>query len=320
MRPAPPPPPPPGSNAPYYLDVSTVGSERTFVTCRIPAWDNTGQKKTRMMRLDDNGLQWVFFGDAEWNIHAMFSTVLPLRGAWAVGSGGMAGVFAAGDRSDYKVLPNLDNGELRGVRVIVGNVYVCGDQHQVFRAGPDRQFSRIDDGIFVPASKPGVVDRSWTDIDGTGPDNLYVVGKGGEIAHRDGQKWTRLKSPTKSDLHHILVRSTDEFYICGDNGVLLKGNHLGWTPLVPEGGAPFLSMTWFLDTLYVNTADTLFRLADNQLQPVPIRMPGYTGKPPIRKISAAGNSPLWVSTGTPLFLRFDGVVWAKAENPFPMQF
>ena len=61
---------------------------------------------------------------------------------------------------------------------------------------------------------------SFTAIWGSEPKDLYIVGQGGLIFHRNGLQWTREESGTAADLHGVYGISRSEVYAVGDRSLL----------------------------------------------------------------------------------------------------
>ncbi len=78
-------------------------------------------------------------------------------------------------------------------------------------------FVRYDGQNFIELPIPGIL-MGWSlnKIWGTSSNNLYVVGNNGNIAHYDGQSWTRIESGTElniNDIYGAYNNGTDEWEI-----------------------------------------------------------------------------------------------------------
>ena len=123
-------------------------------------------------------------------------------------------------------------GYLSRVRQIAGQFYICGDQGQVYvRRGSGWQ--HMDRGLLHPRRTEGI-EYGLNGIDGTAPDDIYVVGDAGAVFHFDGTRWEDVGIDTSLDLESVRCVSRDIVHVCGGMGTLLTGNRQGWR-LLAEG-------------------------------------------------------------------------------------
>ena len=116
-----------------------------------------------------------------------------------------------------------DRGVLRDIRLIGDHVYVTGMKRQVYRRESPSIWSRQDRGVVIPTVDNIVA--GFNSIDGFSENNIYAVGWSGEIWHYDGKIWQDVASPTNIKLERIICVDPDKVYICGQAGILIKGNH-----------------------------------------------------------------------------------------------
>ena len=65
-------------------------------------------------------------------------------------------------------------------------------------------------------------------IHGTGPDDVFAVGKNGNIWHYDGTAWSRMESGTTVALNGLFAVSPMEVYAAGERGTLLRYDGTAW--------------------------------------------------------------------------------------------
>jgi hypothetical protein len=196
------------------------------------------------------------------------------------------------------------HGKLLRIRAVAGRVYACGMSGQVLvRDRPG--WTHMDDGLL------GEEGLDLEDIDGTGPDDLYVVGMRGAICHFDGRAWDRLDSPTNRPLSNVRCLSREEVYICGNNGLFFRGNARGWTDLTdPDVESNFYGMTPYQGKIYLAHATGLFAHDGTALEAVDFQLDGPVGCHRVH----ANDGVLW-SFGIDDLVYFDGAKWARVICP-----
>ncbi len=119
----------------------------------------------------------------------------------------------------------------------------------VFMAGAYSTILRLEeDGGFTRMPTPGLGVHTVYGLWGPAPDDLYAVGsvtgRNGFVWHFDGEAWTELALPAEipqNDDHDIpgffkvWGRSSDEVYVVGGGGVVLRGNAADGFTVVPSG-------------------------------------------------------------------------------------
>ena len=119
---------------------------------------------------------------------------------------------------------------------------------------------RWDGNDFLPIPIPSNVwgpyqmNKLW----GSGSNDLYAVGNGGNIAHYQNGVWTKIESGTSLGLADIFGNEMGEIYACGGNlstghGIVLKINSNKTTTKIIESyyyGTGFDSTKMFTENLY----------------------------------------------------------------------
>ena len=104
----------------------------------------------------------------------------------------------------------------------------------------------------------GIDGLSASKIWGSSPDNMYFVGRNGNIAHYNGSQWRKIESGTALGLADIHVNENGEIYACGGNlstgqGIVLKINSNNTVTKIIDGyyyGSGFDSTKMFTENLY----------------------------------------------------------------------
>ena len=188
-----------------------------------------------------------------------------------MGEGGHALVLSnsgiAEERVDASVEGPSGRGNIRGVRLIGSHLYAVGMGRQVYRRVSPGIWMHWDAEVVRPV---GSLDTTgFSAIDGREESDLYAVGMGGEIWHRDGRDWHSIASPTNVILQCVRAVAPGLVYACGQQGVLLRGSPEGWEAIGHSITRDDLwGMEWFGNRLYVASAKAIFRLDGDDLERV----------------------------------------------------
>ncbi|MCB9851011.1 MAG: hypothetical protein H6817_09955 [Phycisphaerales bacterium] len=132
------------------------------------------------------------------------------------------------DGSDWAQLETAYRGDLWWVYAIDDEAFMVGANSSILRYA-DGAFERMDTPGLGKTVVYGLWGASATDVYAVGS----VSGRNGFIWHYDGSTWTALSLPTdlpQDDNHDVPQflkvwgTSADEVFVCGERGVLLRGN------------------------------------------------------------------------------------------------
>jgi hypothetical protein len=156
----------------------------------------------------------------------------------------------------------------------------------------------------------------WS-IAGSDEAQVYLAGERGDGLLRlwDGRIMTVCELPTRKALRDIYIGPDGTVWICGREGLLLKGRDQNFDVVVDHGEQPrFSSMAWFNDRLFVGSSSgpgALFMFDDNKLRPVET---GHTMPyADVHTLDEVGGV-LW-SVGMKGLARFDGKAWETIPVP-----
>ena len=209
-------------------------------------------------------------------------------------------------------------GYVTHIREIGGRLYVCGMSGQVYARASPGNWVHHDEGLFTPAacdddSDDGPV-NTFNCIDGNDERDLYVVGDEGAAFHHDGYGWSKMNVPTTEHLQWVRCYGRDEVYICGYNGVLLKGSvRDGFKDVsTVEDNHTWWCLCKFRDKVYLSAVEGLFAWDGQKIAKVATGL-----KPEIetwRVDADPAGKALW-SFGAKDLARFDGQNWQRFHDP-----
>jgi hypothetical protein len=202
-------------------------------------------------------------------------------------------------------------GQPNQIRMIGDRLYICGFAGQVYtQTGKDR-WEHMDDGL---AEKEGTAKSiDLEDIGGTGPNDIYVVGSGGLIAHWNGRKWTRLPSVTNKYLSAVRCFAPDNIVVVGDDGLFIQSDgKKWWTEVIPGCEEITLSdVEMFQDRIYVAAIGKLMVRDGTKWTEV---KHGLDKKKTVFFKLTLGDGKLW-AMGQKRLNSFDGARWTAHINP-----
>ncbi len=200
-------------------------------------------------------------------------------------------------------------GTLSQIKQIDGRVYAVGMARQVYRREGPGNWSAIDKSIRQPRDEDEI--KGVLSIDGSGQDNLYAVGYGGEIYQFNGDKWLFLDIPTNVDLHYVKCIQPDLVYVAGQNGIILRGAGQKWQIVDQEVTDEDLwSIEYFNQEVFFASDSKLFKLSDNHFVEQDIGLSGPATCGHLDK----QDGVLW-SFGTKFLSFFDGKTWHPIQVP-----
>lgn len=241
-------------------------------------------------------------GDTDWDTVAMAVVKQPQEKMVAISPEGEVFTYVGEIITEEKI--KSLKGRIRNLAVIDGYAFACGMKRQVFK--------RTGEGSWVPMHAPlpkkseGSV-IGFEAIGGFSESEIYAVGWEGEIWRYDGAKWTRIDSPTNQILTAVTCGGDGIVFICGKEGILLKGRNDSWSVIGNPGFKRDLwDLHWFNGRLYAVTMTDVFELIDDELHLVNMgdEMPTTC----YRLTSSEGV--MW-SLGTRDLFSFDGKQWKR---------
>jgi hypothetical protein len=268
---------------------------------------------TRLFYWREDG-EWGFF-DVETIVVSVTAVTRPRRAYFALGQDGVVW-SAVGGSSHGPVIERIPDagtgkdkyGYVSQIREIGNELYVCGDQGQVYKR-TTAGWQHIDQGILhKERRKYGI---SHNSIDGTSPSDIYAVGDYGKIFHFDGRQWSDVSFSTNLHFQRVKCISSDEVYVCGEKGILVRGNVNGWEVVADlNKEATIWDLEMFNKKLYLAVEDRLMVYNGREIVAVDTKL--------VPQIDAhrlsARNDFLW-SFGENDLAYYDGKKWVRVVHP-----
>lgn len=195
---------------------------------------------------------------------------------------------------------------------VIGDYFVAvGMRRHVYRRkiikGP---WARFDDGVLLDETSLEIA--GFLSVDGTSDKELYAVGYHGEIWMHNAKEWKQVSSPVKSRLECVRCGADGSVLICGENGVVLKGNHKQWQLIESkEIKDTFTSAAQFKGQWYVTDEEGGLYI---------VKEDGLYAEPDFAKLKATTGSlsateTALLSIGETDIILFDGKKWTRLKDP-----
>ncbi len=321
----------------YYLDGVVVAPDFVFLATQLSSLDPRETAHTRCSTYNP-AEQEVPFGyfDLEDNIvsvHAYRTLPDDKKRFACLGSQG-AVHFVRGSTREVRTerLPGAGlvdgnfGGLMTNIREIGGQLWACGQNGQVYRRLGVDGWRRNDEGIRVQVNPaeygPDRISEMLevmstapmlSCIDGTGDNDVYVVGLQGFLAHFNGTAWAKIELPVDEHLEWVRCVDNDEVWVCGHNGTLLKGNARSGFKSVSglDDHQTFVCLAKFDGSVYLSAEEGLFLYNGKSITSVKTKL-----KPELQDAWRLDHvdGVMW-SIGVTDLARFDGKKWTRVDHP-----
>lgn len=234
------------------------------------------------------------------------------KGWWLVGKRGEVVEVVSGKSKINHIEtagtgPKNKYGYLSRIRVVDGELFVCGHRRQVYQRDGSSWLLISESILDNTKSRPG----GFESIDGFSKKDIYAVGRKGEIWHYDGKEWTESGSPTNQ--HLADVRCFDgKVWVCGDGGLVLCGREDEWEVIWDdnEPSENWWSVESFQNRIYLAGNDYLGMLKEGSIVSVDTVMNKQVSTLQLHQ----KDGILW-SIGENDVLAFDGKKWKEVVCP-----
>lgn len=268
---------------------------------------------------------WSLWDDTEARVTSLCSPAnLPEKIFWLTEEGQVGRTFNY-EESMYEGIPDAGvhgerakgYGYLNRLRYLYGSLYAIGNSGQVYQRVAEDQWQHMDKGMLqspITPDRPISKMIDLNDIGGAASNDLYVCGDFRNLFHWDGRIWSKIPLPdTLGHLQEICALSTDEIYICGYNGCLLKGNAIkGFKDVGSEDiNAHFLSVHQFNGHLFLASVEGLYVYDGETVQPYTT---GLLPELQDAHMLDSADGVLW-SFGYKDLAYFNGKTWTRVDHP-----
>ena len=290
-----------------YGSVYVHHRDQVVVTGRLPSLE--ARQDTHDFLLFWGNGQWKYLGFP--NVITGLAVIAPPRQEVLAltGDGLVRVIGATGERSEF--VDRTPSGPsslqwLLDLRKIGKSIYTCGMARQVYRRVDSNDWTRLDSGIRTDET------TGLKSIHGFSESDIYAVGFRGEIWSYDGRRWAQEESPTNLKLEKVLCAPDGQVYICGGEGVIIRGRSGHWKLMEQDHTAEtFWDIAYFQEQLFFSARSGLFRL-DGQAPLAPVNMD--VSYPVSTSRLHANEEVLW-SVGREHIVVYDGVQWAEVVGP-----
>lgn len=202
-------------------------------------------------------------------------------------------------------------GYLRAIREIGDSLFACGYNDQVYQR-KDGQWISL---TMLPLRHRDVLKEEpgmFESIDGFSEQNVYTVGLRGQVFHWNGAAWRQIEVNTDEGLNCVRCYGTDEVWIAGDNGTLLKGNAMAGFKDVSAytDNMAIYSLAKFQGQVYLGTREGLHVYDGQSIQEVDSGLDPEIDTYTVDAVEGA----LW-SVGSKDIVTFDGHTWTRIDHP-----
>jgi len=206
---------------------------------------------------------------------------------------------------DLVLMAILDDVEapLRDMKSKYGRLVVVGALNQVFESNDLNTWK-----CQAVAPRTSQVLYGLESVDMVSSSEAYAVGWNGECLKREKGEWRYIEMPTNLDLHKVLCLENGLVFVCGDEGIILKGSNDTWRLMTNEVTSEKLwGMAFYRNKVFVSDMYRIYEISENGLQE--IEYSGQDDIPPASyRLRTLGDLILW-SIGEKHLYEFDGSRW-----------
>jgi hypothetical protein len=211
----------------------------------------------------------------------------------------------------------VKHGYICGLKKIGGVVYAVGMGRQIYRRDLNRGWKPRGLAILQEDIENPLDIRGFQSIGGINEKEIYAVGWKGEIwMGGEGRNWERVDTATNLLLLGITVAPSGLVYVCGQNGLILRGRGHHWEILEQQDVEDDLThIAYFRERIFVTGPLGLYRVHDdNTFESMVLSCPIARE---LRKLHIAGEC-LWAFGKTNMAWTEDAMTWM--EVPLELDF
>ena len=262
--------------------------------------------------MKDDWIRPIENNELEWSVVGVTVVKEPMRQGLLLGMWGEVLCIGSGDTHTEVITPVKKRGPLLSTFTVGGRAYAVGMGRQVYRRDGRDQWTAIDEQI-RPA-KDDAKPYGFDTIAGFSESDIYAAGRYGEVFHFDGKTWTRLPVPTDQIITHACCAGDGKVYLCGRNGLLLKGRGAEWKVIDHGKRDDCWNLCWFDGRLYVATMKDVFWLSEEADGDYLNDVDWTNGDKPATCLRLSVADGVMWSIGAKDVLSFDGTTWTRIDG------
>lgn len=192
-----------------------------------------------------------------------------------------------------------------------GNLIIVGSLHQIYRKEDGKNWTKdtlnpISSGLIRGLDLPLYGLESVASFP---KKETYAVGWGGECFMEMNNIWNPISLPTNLDLHKIICAPDSFSYICGDNGIVIRGRENRWRVIENNLTDENLwGLVFFKNRIFVSSMYEIFEIIDDSLRS--LKFDTNDEAPSTTYLLTACDEVLW-SIGEKHLSQFDGKNWKQ---------
>jgi hypothetical protein len=235
-------------------------------------------------------------GESNYNAHSVCYITKPEPALVDVSGAGYYTVNAASGVITSSIEKGIQG--IRSVMAVDGYAVAVGLRGVVYQLEQLKQWRSLKNNL------PDTFDGQA--IHGSGIDDVYAVGRDGQVWHFDGTQWLQEAVPTSVTLTCVICIGNNVVYAGGHQGVLLEKKAGTWRIIETTINDNIWDLEWFNNELYASTLKHVYQLDKNDLSIVDF---GEDTPKSCYQLSA-GNGIMW-SNGETDIMSFDGTKWTR---------
>ena len=139
------------------------------------------------------------------------------------------------------------------------------------------------------------------------PDDVFAVGDGGLILHRNNDAWTVMDSGTTNKLRGVWGASSSDVWATGLGGTILHFDGTAWSPLV--------ATTSEIDAVWGASSTDVWFIGQGTVlhwNGASFQVTNFTGS--LLSLSGTGPSDVWITGENAAVRHFNGTSWALTST------
>lgn len=235
-------------------------------------------------------------GESNYNAHSLCGISIPELGLVDISGAGYYTVNSVSGVMSSTIDASIQG--FRSVAEIGGYAFAVGLRGVVYRLDKPGQWTSLRKNL------PDTFDGQA--IHGSGIDDIYAVGRDGQVWHFDGTQWVQEAVPTTATLTCVICVGNDIVYAGGHHGILLEKKDGAWQTIETKMDDNIWDLAWFNNKLYVSSLKHVYHLDNNSLSIVDF---GEDKPKSCYQLSTAAGV-MW-SNGESDIMSFDGTKWTR---------